>query len=119
MRSSWRIRFGMAFVGACLAIFVVAVGASAAGTSPIGESASSEQPTTSEQPSPNEVKPVRELPELRTADSDTFAQADGTRLLKISLHQLNYQVTVPGSRSTTSSKPEPTAARTRSPRPRP
>jgi YD repeat-containing protein len=92
MRSSWRIAFGMSFVGLCLTILVMAVGASAASSSPVEEAVGSEQPTTSEQPSPNELKPVRELPELRTANSDTFAQADGSRLLKISLHQLNYKV---------------------------
>jgi hypothetical protein len=95
MRSSRRIRFGMAFLGACLAILVVASSSLAQAEPPIEAPAGSEQPTTSEQASPNEVKPVRELPELRTANSDTFAQADGSRLLKISLHPINYRCTRP------------------------
>jgi YD repeat-containing protein len=92
MRSlRWRAPLGM-LLTACLAFLVVAVSASAADTSPIEAPNGPGQATSPEQPSPNEVKPVRELPELRTANSDTFAQADGTRLLKISLHRLNYQV---------------------------
>jgi YD repeat-containing protein len=35
---------------------------------------------------------VRELPGLRTADSDTYLQSDGSRLLKISANPINYKV---------------------------
>jgi RHS repeat-associated protein len=34
---------------------------------------------------------VKELPELRTATSDTFARSDGTRLLKVFASPVNYQ----------------------------
>jgi hypothetical protein len=34
---------------------------------------------------------LRELPELRAADSDTFLQSDGSRALKIYAHPVNYR----------------------------
>jgi YD repeat-containing protein len=37
------------------------------------------------------VSTVRELPELRTADSDTYLQSDGSRRLQIADHPINYQ----------------------------
>ena len=33
---------------------------------------------------------VRELPALRTADSDTFLQSDGSRVLRVHTHAINY-----------------------------
>jgi YD repeat-containing protein len=38
-----------------------------------------------------EAKTVKELPELRTAKSDTFVRSDGTRMLKVSAAPINYQ----------------------------
>jgi YD repeat-containing protein len=44
--------------------------------------------------SPQAVEPktIRELTALRTATADTYLQSDGSRLLKISLHPINYRV---------------------------
>jgi YD repeat-containing protein len=54
---------------------------------------------TAESPAPqtgtslaSATKVVRELPGLRTANSDTYLQSDGSRLLKISGSPINYKV---------------------------
>jgi TGF-beta propeptide len=49
------------------------------------------EPNPSNQGITTGVTTVRELPGLRSADSDTYLQSDGSRLLQIADHPINYK----------------------------
>jgi hypothetical protein len=62
-----------------------------AGSAAAAQGSAQKLPDPSKQGITTGVTPVRELPNLRTANSDTFLQSDGSRLLQIAAHQINYQ----------------------------
>jgi hypothetical protein len=62
-----------------------------AGSAAAAQKSAHTLPDPSKQGVTTGVTTVRELPNLRTANSDTFLQSDGSRLLQIAAHQINYQ----------------------------
>jgi YD repeat-containing protein len=85
----WRGRIGGWLTGCFIALI--------ASMAPVASGASGAD--TAESPAPqagtslaSATKVVRELPGLRTANSDTYLQSDGSRLLKISGSPVNYKV---------------------------
>jgi YD repeat-containing protein len=85
----WRGRTGGWLIGCFIALIASTAPAAASGASGVD---------TTESPAPQSgtslasaTKVVRELPGLRTANSDTYLQSDGSRLLKISGAPINYK----------------------------
>jgi hypothetical protein len=86
----WRGRMGRWLAGIFVALVACVAPAAASGAPGVA---------TAESPAPqagkslaSASKVVRELPDLRTANSDTYLQSDGSRLLKISANPINYKV---------------------------
>jgi hypothetical protein len=61
------------------------------GVGSAGAESSGPTTPTPEPPPPRGVQTVRELPDLRTATSDTFLQSDGSRMVKIYAQAVNYK----------------------------
>lgn len=107
-------------ITATLAVLCAFLSASAAGAA---QGAARPEPDPASQGVTTGVTTVRELPELRTATSDTFLQSDGSRLLSISNHTINYQqngawrpiedrlVEAAGGRGNRPRRPSPSASR--------
>src|SRR6202035_1076321 len=75
----------VAIAGAVALCATSALGSSGSSSSEPSTQVAGESPAT-------RTQVVRELTGLRTATSDTFLQSDGTRLVKVYPHTVNYQV---------------------------